>query len=44
MFRYGGHNIIKGKNTSNSYVDSIPKNLVRIENDEYETLNTNRNG
>lgn len=42
MFRYGGHNIIK--NTSNSFVDSIPKNLVRIENDEYETLNTNRNG
>ena len=43
MSRYGGHNII-GKNSSNSLVDSIPESLVGVENDEYEILNTNRNG
>lgn len=38
MFGYGGHNIIRGENTSNSFVDSIPESLVGVENDKYGIL------
>jgi hypothetical protein len=31
---YGGHNIIKGKNISKSFVDSIPEKILGIDNDE----------
>ena len=38
MLRYGGHNIIIGKNTSNSFVDYVLESLVGVENDEYGIL------
>jgi hypothetical protein len=38
MSRYGRHNIIVGKNTSNSFVDYILESFVGVENDVYGIL------